>query len=183
MENKEIWRPVPGLEETFEVNIKGEVRNKHTLNTMSPQKSGSPYIYYMLYDPKLKRKKKHYQHRLIALWFVPNPYKYHEVNHIDGNKHNNDVNNLEWVNPSLNQKHAIATGLRTYYFREGDTNGEKNANAKLTWEQVDEIRAWAAKNPRTIKDMRTRAKKYGISFKTIYEIIKNKTWLQEKRNL
>lgn len=50
-------------------------------------------------------------HRLVADCFCPNPSNYPEVNHIDGNKKNNDASNLEWCTRSMNMKHAYATGL------------------------------------------------------------------------
>lgn len=52
-------------------------------------------------------------HRLVAEHFIPNPdpSKFTQVNHIDGNKLNNRINNLEWVTPSQNMQHAVATGL------------------------------------------------------------------------
>lgn len=50
-------------------------------------------------------------HRLVALTYLPNPNNLPEVNHIDGNKLNNQVNNLEWVTRSENMIHAYATGL------------------------------------------------------------------------
>lgn len=51
-------------------------------------------------------------HRLVAQYFVPNIYDDPEVNHLDGNKHNNRFDNLEWCTPLQNTNHAIVTGLR-----------------------------------------------------------------------
>lgn len=51
-------------------------------------------------------------HRLVALHFIPNPYQAEQVNHIDGNKLNNDVSNLEWVTSAQNHQHALEKGLR-----------------------------------------------------------------------
>lgn len=54
-------------------------------------------------------------HRLVATHFLPNPNNHPIVNHIDGNKHNNHVSNLEWVCPVGNAQHALETGLRSGY--------------------------------------------------------------------
>jgi hypothetical protein len=51
-------------------------------------------------------------HRLVAMHFLPNPHGFGEVNHIDGDKQNNAVTNLEWVNRSRNTKHSWDSGLR-----------------------------------------------------------------------
>lgn len=55
-----------------------------------------------------------YVHRLVAEAFIPNPLGKPEVNHIDGNRHNNAFTNLEWVTSSENSFHASSTGLRVY---------------------------------------------------------------------
>lgn len=52
-----------------------------------------------------------YVHRLVAEAFIPNPDNLPEVNHIDGNRSNNAVHNLEWVSHADNMRHAYATGL------------------------------------------------------------------------
>lgn len=55
-------------------------------------------------------------HRVVAMAFIPNPDNLPQVNHIDGNKENNKSENLEWVNNSQNQLHAIDVGLRDIKF-------------------------------------------------------------------
>ena len=59
--------------------------------------------------------KKYLLHRLLAQTFIPNPSDKPQVNHIDGDKLNNSLSNLEWVTQSENQKHAYSTGLQQGY--------------------------------------------------------------------
>ncbi len=56
----------------------------------------------------------YYVHRLVCQAFHPNPENKNEVNHKDGNRHNNHSTNLEWVTRAENAEHAVQTGLKTY---------------------------------------------------------------------
>ena len=73
-------------------------------------------------------------HRLVAEHFVenPDPLTHTQVNHIDGDRYNNKAENLEWVTPKQNVKHAYNTGLKT-------NAGEKNPISKLTEQVVIDI--------------------------------------------
>lgn len=64
---------------------------------------------------KDKKRKLYTIHRLVAETYIPNPYNKSQVNHIDGNRWNNTVQNLEWVDNSENQIHAIKTGLKKVF--------------------------------------------------------------------
>lgn len=70
-------------------------------------------------------------HILVAQAFIPNPLKKETVNHIDGNKHNNNVNNLEWATYSENNKKAIETGLREKYVGFLKNYKKENGNEKV----------------------------------------------------
>ena len=67
--------------------------------------------YFKLELCKNSLRKNHNIHRLVALAFIPNPLNKEQVNHIDGNKLNNSVSNLEWATAKENMKHAWDTGL------------------------------------------------------------------------
>ena len=72
-------------------------------------------------------------HRLMAIAFIPNPDNYPILNHIDGNKQNNTIENLEWCTHSHNNQHAIDTGLRkapTVYNGMGFRTGKDNYKSK-----------------------------------------------------
>lgn len=82
-------------------------------------------------------RKRYLLHRLVAKIFIPNPNNYPEVNHIDGNKENNCVENLEWVTGLQNKEHAKQNNLTC--------KGIKNIKAKLTEKDVLEIRKLLSK--------------------------------------
>lgn len=77
---------------------------------MKPNKSNRGYL--RLYLTVNGKRQQVSVHRLVALLFCPNPDMKLEVNHIDGNKENNNASNLEWCTRSENEQHARATGLK-----------------------------------------------------------------------
>jgi NUMOD4 motif/HNH endonuclease len=99
----EIWKSIDGL--NYEVSNCGRVRNKETKRIRKLEVHDRKYL-------RVKLNKKAYKvHRLVGLLFIPNPDDKPELNHKDGNKLNNSVDNLEWVTPKENTKHALKTGL------------------------------------------------------------------------
>ena len=112
-------------------------------------------------------------HRLVATAFIPNPDNLPCVNHKDGNKLNNNVNNLEWSTYSENNKHAYNTGLRDKYATAKRTR-------KLTAKQVEEIRALYVKGKHCKYNSRGLAKKYEVSPRTILKIVNGQSYLFEE---
>lgn len=88
----------------YSITENGECYNNNTGKFLKGQISNSGYLNYNLTLPDGTKKRK-YAHRLVALAYISNTENKPEVNHIDGNKLNNNVNNLEWVTPSENQLH------------------------------------------------------------------------------
>ena len=108
----ETWRPIADTNGKYEVSNFGRVRTNNQrpgLLTLTKQPKGYLYAMVTLSNGKQKNCR---VHRLVALAFIPNPDGLPEVNHIDGNKENNHVSNLEWCTHSYNNKHAWAIGLK-----------------------------------------------------------------------
>ena len=113
--------------------------------------------YFRLGLTKDKKQRFFFLHRLVAQAFIPNPNNYPIVNHIDGNKKNNNIKNLEWCTYQQNTNHAYRTGI---FKAKGAVHiGEKNPNKKLTEQDVLEI---------------LRMKKEGLKLKSVYENYKEK---------
>ena len=96
------------------------VREFHLLN-IRRDKNG--YTHYYIRDLSTGKRKDFKGHRLVAEYFIDNPNNYPIVNHIDGNKANNHIENLEWCTHSQNNIHAYKNGLNRSKKRQCTING------------------------------------------------------------
>lgn len=113
----EIWKDVPEFEGKYQVSNLGRVKSlkRKSWNGYKlidqPEKilkqMETAYGYYMVNLWKDNKVKSIVVHRLVSICFLPNPEKKRTVNHIDGNKKNNRLENLEWATYSENRKHAV----------------------------------------------------------------------------
>lgn len=102
--------PIPGFEGLYEIFENGKVRRIDTGRFIQPRVATVGYLVVSLWKNNKGTTK--YIHRLLAEAFIPNPHSFPTVNHIDGDKTNNDLNNLEWASYGRNNKHAYETGLK-----------------------------------------------------------------------
>ena len=119
----EMWKDIPGYEGKYQVSTQGNVRslNRTFMNEcgITVTRKGVVLVQRLNRDGycrvTLHKNRTLWTapvHRLVAEAFVPNEQGKREVNHKDGNKQNNSADNLEWLTPKENQRHAMQNGLR-----------------------------------------------------------------------
>lgn len=108
-------------------------------------------------------------HRAVATAFIPNPDNLPEVNHIDGNKLNNHVSNLEWTTHKRNMEHAYSTGLARNGF------GDDSARAVLTSEQVAYIRAVHKPGDKEFGQT-ALGRKFGVTNSCVWRVVHGANW-------
>jgi hypothetical protein len=136
---QEIWKDIEGYNGKYRIStfgrvmaINGKYNGEHIF---SP---ALDFVGYPITSLRINGRKTYFRlHRLVAEAFIPNPDNKKMVNHIDGNKANNNVQNLEWSTPLENITHAIKAGLI-------NANGEKSSNSKLKTKDVLRIREMAS---------------------------------------
>lgn len=176
----EIWKDVKGYEGLYQVSSFGRVKhlesfqkNNANLNILNrrlerilklvlvARKDGKPYFYLTL--TKKGKQKMFSVHRLVAIVFIPNPQNKKQVNHIDGNKLNNYVKNLEWATHDENAYHAGVTGLMP--------RGDSHIRSKLRSKDILEIRKLRGKI--THEQI---AKKFNVTRSCITSVMRGVTW-------
>lgn len=168
--DKEIWKPIPGYENRYEVSNLGRVRNFVSKLPIKPYITRRGYVNFLLYE-NISRKRKHFAaHRLVAIAFLPNPNDLPQVNHKNGIKTDNRVENLEWCDNEQNRKHAIKYGLLKI--------GIDDPQSRFSRKDLEEIRNEYVKNSRT-HGMPALARKYNVSVTAIYFVIHNKHYKEE----
>ena len=124
---KEIWKDIPNYEGLYLVSNKGNVISlpRKGMQSKTPKllkKHKNNCNYDMVTLCKSNKIKALFIHRLVAQTFIDNPNNYPCINHKNGDKSNNCVNNLEWCSYSYNMLHAYRTKLKiptNYYIKNG----------------------------------------------------------------
>lgn len=157
----EIFKEIQGFP-MYRVSNFGNIRNKHG-RLLRPQLNHNKYPRIGLYIDK-NTFRHLFVHRLVAEHFIPNPNNLPQVNHMDGIKTNNAVENLEWVTLSENMIHAYENGL--------SDQGETHYRSALTNDQAKQIYdlAWSGHRPKDI------AQKFGILATSVCNIKYKRSW-------
>ena len=105
----ELWKNID-IATNYEVSNLGRIRNTKTGQILNPGISGNGYKQVSIKFKDTNKFKKQYVHRLVAQYWLENPENKREVNHINLDRTDNRVENLEWITSSDNQKHKYENG-------------------------------------------------------------------------
>ena len=133
----EIWKDIKNFENKYQVSNLGNIRSlnynrQNICKNVSLTIVGAGYLSFNFC--KGGKKIRLSAHRLVAQAFIPNPYNKPDINHKNGIKTDNYIENLEWVTKKENQKHSHVMGLAA------SQKGENNPFSKLTEKDIYKIR-------------------------------------------
>lgn len=172
----EIWRDIPRYEGLYSISTSGDIKSlgrlircrggerfKNETNVTSyPNQKG--YVMVQLY--KGGHRKNFTIHRLLSITFLENPENLPQINHKDGNKQNNSLENLEWCSSLHNVQHSRITGLNKNY-------GEKVNTVKLKESEVLKIDRLYRSGGTSLRKL---ARQFNVCKNTIRSIVLHKTW-------
>lgn len=161
---QEVWKSVVGYEGIYSVSNLGRVRRE---GSGFVKGSYNPDKYIQIGLCRFSKRKLKMLHRIVVESFLGPIKEGYEVNHIDGDKDNNALSNLEAVTPKENNLHARLNGLWRPKF------GEDISHAKLNDCQVLQIRKLYLGGGETCRGL---AKKFGVNKSTIHKLLNNRSW-------
>lgn len=161
MKLKEVFKTIEGT--NYLISNRGHVTNSITGYQLKAANSWNGYLAVSLSMGARGLKKKEMVHRLVARAFIPNPENKPEVNHLDLDKENNAVSNLEWVTKQENMNHAKEKGAIVTF------RGESNANSVFLDSDIKLIRT-AAISSKELAD------KFRVNVRTIQRIRSRESW-------
>lgn len=194
----EVFKSIPGYEPKYSVSNTGRVRSHKTNNESKKCQILKPFVDrdgYLKINLRGQVRKNFFIHHLVLLAFVGQCPEGKEVNHKNGIKNDNRLDNLEYVTHKQNIEHCLRTGLYPHGERNGRktkpesfrnvqlhnylklnpelARGEKNPSSKLTNSQVQEIRQLYKEGGITHRQLAT---KYSVSKSTITAILTGVNW-------
>lgn len=172
----EVWKDIEGYEGYYQVSDHGRVKSldryvghlgkNKALKKSRVFRNGWMNKSLIVCLSKEDQSKGFLIYRLVAKAFIPNPLEKPEVNHLDGNRYNNHISNLEWATRSENEKHAYDTGL--YISRKGS----QMHCAKLNESQISEIKDLFKQGV----SRKNIASAFKIDYSQACKIIKGSSW-------
>lgn len=152
------WKTIDYINPRYEVSDTGLVRSTiRFIKLLNPRTSSHGYkrVGLRLSDKPFEVS----VHRLVATAFIPNPENKPAINHKNGNKTDNRVDNLEWVTSAENSAHAVAHGLML--------KGDRHPRTKLSESQVAELKLLINEGVQTLTHL---AKQFGVSVTHVADI-------------
>lgn len=184
----EIWKDIKGFEGYYQISNLGRIRSLDRIIEMKNGKtrkvkgkilkqSTSVHGYKVVCFRRNGKKENFRVHRLIGEAFIDNQDNKPFINHIDGDKSNNDISNLEWCTAKENANHAYEFGLKeaSNPNKNGLKQGSKHHNSKLTEKEVKFMRENSRKNGGSFKNAEL-AKLFGITKANVSHIVNGKGW-------